>query len=394
MIISAVLSNPDHPEYGVATIPFPIPKEEYAHVMDMLAQLEVGDPIKRDCKLIDIDGWPTVLNRLCGKTINVDEMDYLAKRLDSFDVYEAVQYQGTVFKHDLQDMTDLINQTFCCQQATVITDFSNLEKVGKDHYLTLMGGSCPVDDYEHVDGVETALLLLDSGAGKVTPYGVVYDNHMKMEQLYDGVHFPEYLYDRPEMIVRMAPLNAPEKTTILYLPMPEKQISRLLERSGIEDCVYEVENWRLSPKVVGAIDLLESGHWELNDMCRAISVLDDKDRAKLDAAIEMAQPEFPEQITYLAQNLNLFDFFPDVKDAESYGRYMIQESGHFEYDSNLDEFYDYAGYGNQRLSQESGMFTKHGYVCYQGTLSLDELMMEDPAERYQREQGMEMGGMA
>ena len=29
MMLEAVLSNADHPEYGVATIPFPIPKEQY-----------------------------------------------------------------------------------------------------------------------------------------------------------------------------------------------------------------------------------------------------------------------------------------------------------------------------------------------------------------------------
>ena len=30
-MIRAVLSNPSHPEYGVATIPFPIPHDQYAH---------------------------------------------------------------------------------------------------------------------------------------------------------------------------------------------------------------------------------------------------------------------------------------------------------------------------------------------------------------------------
>ena len=30
-MMSAVLSNPNHPEYGVATIPFPIPRDQYAH---------------------------------------------------------------------------------------------------------------------------------------------------------------------------------------------------------------------------------------------------------------------------------------------------------------------------------------------------------------------------
>ena len=30
MMIQAVLGNPHHPEYGVATIPFPIPRDQYA----------------------------------------------------------------------------------------------------------------------------------------------------------------------------------------------------------------------------------------------------------------------------------------------------------------------------------------------------------------------------
>ena len=46
------------------------------------------------------------------------------------------------------------------------------------------------------------------------------------------------------------------------------------------------------------------------------------------------------------------------------------------------------------MEQESGMFTDRGYVSYHGTMSLEELMMEDPAEAYQEEQGFQMGGMA
>ncbi len=394
MIIQAVLGNPDHPEFGVATIPFPIPKEEYAHSISLLEQLEVGDPLKRDCKLVEIDGWPTVLNRLCGKTINVDEMDYLAKRLDSFDVYEAAQYQGTVFEHDLQDMTDLINQTFCCQQATVITNFNDLEKVGKDHYLTLKGGSCPVDELRSVDGVETALLLLERDDATVTPYGVVYDNGMKMEQLYDGVHFPEYLYEDSEMAVEVIAPDRSQKTTWLYLPMPQEQISRMLIRGSAETHHITMNSMKLSDKVMEAIEDSGSDVYSLNLMCAAVSKLNKAERSKLDAVVDMAHPDSPEQITQLVRNMDLFDFCPDVYDHASYGRYMIQESGRFDYDANLDEFYDYRAYGQQKMSSESGCFVANGYVSYHGTLSLDELMAEDPAEQYRREQGMEMGGMA
>ena len=44
MMIQAILSNPSHPEYGVATIPFPIPRDQYAHCMELLADCQ-GSPV-------------------------------------------------------------------------------------------------------------------------------------------------------------------------------------------------------------------------------------------------------------------------------------------------------------------------------------------------------------
>ena len=48
MMIQAVLGNPHHPEYGVATIPFPIPRDQHAHCMELLEALEIGDAVKAD----------------------------------------------------------------------------------------------------------------------------------------------------------------------------------------------------------------------------------------------------------------------------------------------------------------------------------------------------------
>ena len=57
MMFQAVLSNRDHPEYGVATIPFPIPHDQYAHCMELLEALEIGDAVKADCKVEKIDSF-------------------------------------------------------------------------------------------------------------------------------------------------------------------------------------------------------------------------------------------------------------------------------------------------------------------------------------------------
>ena len=55
MMVQAVLSNRDHLEYGGATIPFPIPRDQYAHCMELLEALEIGDAVKADCMIAGID---------------------------------------------------------------------------------------------------------------------------------------------------------------------------------------------------------------------------------------------------------------------------------------------------------------------------------------------------
>ena len=189
-MFQAVLSNPDHPEYGVATIPFPIPNDQYARCMELLAALEIGDAVKADCKVEEINSFYSVLKRTEMRTVNVEELNYLTKRLDSFNTGEAAQFQAMAHRLELFEMKDLINLTFCCQQATVITDFSDLAAVGRDHYMNLHGGSASVDELNKLDVEETARQLIENGSGTITPYGVVYDNGMKLEQVYQGREFP------------------------------------------------------------------------------------------------------------------------------------------------------------------------------------------------------------
>jgi len=48
-MIQAVLVNRQHPEYGVATVSFPISKEKHENTLALLEPLEIGDAVKRDC---------------------------------------------------------------------------------------------------------------------------------------------------------------------------------------------------------------------------------------------------------------------------------------------------------------------------------------------------------
>ena len=394
MMIQAVLSNPSHPEYGVATIPFPIPRDQYAHCMEMLEATEIGDALKADCKVEKIDSFYSVLKRTEMLTVNMEELNYLAKRLESFDTGEAAQFQAMAHKLKLFELKDLINLTFCCQQATVITDFSDLAAIGRDHYMNLHGGSASVDELNKLDGEGTARQLIESGSGTVTPYGVVYDNGMKLEPVYDGRFFPCYYYEPNAITVAVTSKAEPEDTehiTWLFLPMVQEEIDRALLRGGITDpseIRLSLEDSWLPHEVLDLLDMDHVDISELNALVQALDEFSDMSIRKYAAAAVMARPHTTEQAKHLAENLDLFDFAPSASTPEEYGKYMIQKSGRFDYDENLDAFYDYEKYGTERMNAEDGMFTDRGYIAYKGYISMEEVMNGSQSSH------MEMGGLS
>ena len=393
MMIQAVLGNPHHPEYGVATIPFPIPRDQYAHCMKLLEALEIGDAVKADCQVQEINSFYSVLKRTEMLTVNVEELNYLAKRLDSFDTGEAAQFQAMAHKLELFELKDLINLTFCCQQATVIADFSDLAAIGRDHYMNLHSGCAKTEELDALDGEATARQLIESGSGMITPYGVVYDNGMKLEQVYDGQFFPCYYYEPNAITVAVTAKSEPEDTehiTWLYLPMAQEEIDRTLQRAGITaplDIQLRLEDTQLPNEVDVLLDMEQESLAGLNVLAQATDELSSDDMKKLGAVVTLAKPQNAEQIKNLVENLDLFDFAPGAHTPEEYGKYMIQQSGHFDYDENLDEFYDYEKYGLQRMGEEDGMFTDRGYIAYKGYTSLAEIMDGSQSSH------MEMGGM-
>ena len=186
----AILKNNDHPEYGEVSIPLPIKASEYGHCMNLLSSLDIGDALSKDCQVEELTSAYPTLRCLEGCKVNIDELDYLAKRLDGFDAVEVSQFQAMADKLKFTDMKDLINLTFSCQQATVIADFSDLESVGRAHYMNTHDGCASAEELDNLDGEETAILLIEDNEGTVTRYGVVYDNGMQLSQLYDGKNLP------------------------------------------------------------------------------------------------------------------------------------------------------------------------------------------------------------
>ena len=374
MIIHTVIGNRAHPEYGVASIPFPIPTEEYPRIIEMLKALGTGDIRKPDCHVAEIKSPLPVLKCLEDTDVDADELDYLAKRLDSFSDYELQQFQAMAAKNGYFKLKDLINLTFSCQQVTVISDFSDLEAIGRQHFLnTHYGVTSPELAQQKFRLIALDLLQNDLSA-KITPYGVVYENDFSLDKVYDGKRFIGY--EDQECMMELDVMQG-NKTAVLYLPASEVQINRALERCGIQpDEFYSLHivNSSFGVDLAEYLDTKYETIQSLNSMCEAAAGISAE---KLGAIIRSTSPENTEQIVILAQDADSFDFYPGIKTPEGYGRYFIQSSGHYEYDDELGEYYDYERFGKDRVAREHGVFDEAGYIAYNGTLGFDEIMEQE-----------------
>ena len=127
--------------------------------------------------------------------------------------------------------------------------------------------------------------------------------------------------------------------------------------SGSEGFRMEIAMDELPPQVSNMVSPTRDGLDDLNTLCQAVEPLSAEERKKLEAVVLMTRAESASEVRQLAGNLEQFDFVPKPDRPEA--------------DSALTEL---------------------GYVAYHGSMSLEALMRDDPAELYEREQ--EMGGMA
>ena len=221
-IFMATLQNSSRPDSGDVNICFPADEDI---MMADLEKVSITNGLKADCLVKKIDMSVPALKILEGTNTNVDELNYLAKRLYSFSPNELTAFQGAIAHEGFRTIKDLINLTFCVSDYVVISDFSDLEKAGTNIYFAQHGGIASEDDLRNTDRAALAMDTLNSGRGTITPYGVVFHFGGEMEQLYNGRFFPNYDYTCDSVLTLGAEskneLPSTQNIVWLYLPMPE-----------------------------------------------------------------------------------------------------------------------------------------------------------------------------
>lgn len=305
-----------------------------------------------------------------GKDMNLDKLHYLAKRLDSLDEKELSTFYAVAYGERIDNLNDLINLSFNTHCAGVVRDFSDLDAVGKELYLN-EEGAVSQRGLQELNGAKYLQSVMEQNpTPMVTPYGIIYKNKNEFEQVYDGNHFPQYEWEENMGTVTLQKYGFEE---YLYLPYAETALTKALERLGatsVDECEITLESSLFNDEMKNIMKGFPKNSQEeinsINHMAQKIAEIGAKEMPYLNNLTGDLQPKTLHDLDAIFESAYEFELFDGIFTAEDYGRYMICESGHFEYDENLDKYIDFEGYGSERLRCENGTFTNRGYIRYHG----------------------------
>ena len=384
MIISAHISHIDHS----AEIGFPMDDD----TLDVLLSANKMPTDTTLPFLVEDIHFPAELSCLNGEYVNLDEMNYLAKRLDSFTEAEMEQFGIAVDKTDAKDMKDLINLTFNLNKFTIIKNVGDMAEVGREYKLN-REGSVPVDPSFDDEFAAIGRKLLGSGRGIFTEHGLLFIEDEPIEEVYDGQVFPFYWYEPSVVDLR---LDYDGKSEMVQLPDSDLAIQKAIRRLGapaIGFCDYEcnVENPQYSCLDDRFKTVLENeGAVSLNALVREIKS-QEVDADKLEAAMEMTGVSTSKNIITLINHLDELDLFTGIEngDYDEVGKQFVDHCDDYKLHDDMYDFFDFYEFGRFIAKEYDGQFTSHGFICYSGYDTMDTITndLEDEGG------SMTMGGM-
>lgn len=364
--------------YGERTVDVTFPCEEQ-ELHDTLG--ETAYSLKRGFITEVVE--PRELVLLERQTLDLDEINFLAKRMDGFacsDDYEKfiaiAEYEG------FNTPQDLINLTYNLDNYTLIQDLRSLEAVGRIYYETTNGAITP-NKAETINFAMLGRELLSSGKGTVTEHGIVYENEgLTFDEVYDGQVFPVDYYHGDALL--HVKIEYGGKSEVVYLPTENLAIVKALNRLGAtpaSDITYSLYDfsvdkpeWRERFKDM----LRDEDIGEINDLTAAINYAD-MDLDKLWSLAEYAEAEDAVELANLAKHIDYFTFIKDAQDYEAVGRFMSETYAEYRISEELEPFFDFEKFGEHIADEYHGKFVCGGFVLREPDSSLLDILNHNDA---------------
>ena len=155
------------------------------------------------------------------------------------------------------------------------------------------------------------------------------------------------------------------KGEYLKFPATTEEVQALLSKIGVDGVMYEeyfITDY--STNLAGMQNLGEYASIdELNYLVTLLSDMDEWELEKFEAAAVYGEYSGDTQdLINLAQNLDCYEYYPEVKSYEELGQYLIHELDFEQIPEHLTDYFDYESYAEAYVINEGGQFLESGFV--------------------------------
>ena len=152
----------------------------------------------------------------------------------------------------------------------------------------------------------------------------------------------------------------------LSFPAATERVQSVLREIGVDGLRYEETIiLEYSTGVKGLVGRL--GEFvpidELNYLASRIAALTPEGREKFTAAVSHGEyGDSMQDLVNLTYNLDCYEFLPDVRTEEDYGRWLVDHRREFRLPEKARLYFDYESYGEDTCINEGGDFSELGYI--------------------------------
>lgn len=330
---------------------------------------------------------------------SLDELNYLAKRLDSLNEEERLVLQAVspkilkVGEDELVSPKDLINMTYGLDEVSIISNVGNAQQLGQfviENDLHTDVEAVPDDSVYLLDRTRIGQLQQQNDGGVFIDGKYIVTAEYELPEVYDGKNLPienptswfAFKMDvtRPPASDDLGEVEAVAET--LALPVDRAEADELAKRLGmerIEDCVYlgfESSIPQIDADKFGDMHDFD----QLNNLSEMMLEMSPSDQVKFKAVLSAEEPEKIEQILDIARSLDQYEFAPMVEDeAHFFKSYLLR---------HLDEKIDprwldsllARNEGTELLERVGGTLTDYGVISSRGGSLYDPVPRSEPTE--------------
>ncbi len=224
-------------------IVFPL---QYASIQKRLQDMHAENPDNTVVRITALTE-PSVLGTFVGKDIDLDELNFLATVMDSFDEDEYNQFVAACEHLNVSDMKTAINVAFNLRCYTFIP-FGVSDYEAGEIYAMARDGQIRSDN--DTDFEKLGREILQSENCFTTSKGRVYVDESDYIEMYNGQTFPAYC---SHLAYVAAAVTCNNRTETLFLPDENLAIDKALKRLGaasLDECSVELK--QLTPWVSDA----------------------------------------------------------------------------------------------------------------------------------------------